>query len=123
MFTIRKGTFETNSSSTHSMVICSQDEYDKWDKGELLASRWKDGFKTKDELIKELVKEYPEYFDENGNFISNDEYETLEDFFYAYNDDCWYNLEDWVGDLESAEDSYTTSNGDVVRVVCRYGYE
>ena len=47
MFTIRKATFETNSSSTHSMVICTQEEYDKWSKGELYASRWENGFKTK----------------------------------------------------------------------------
>ena len=123
MITIRQGTFETISSSTHSMVICSQEEYNKWSKGELLASRWKSGFKTQDEVIQELKKEYPEYFDENGNFVPNEEYETVDDFFYDYNDDNWYNLDDWVGDLESDEDTYTTESGDIIHVVCRYGYE
>ena len=33
MKTIRLGTFETNSSSTHSMVICSEEEYEKWANG------------------------------------------------------------------------------------------
>ena len=32
---IRKGTFETNSSSVHSLVMCNKSDYDKWEKGEL----------------------------------------------------------------------------------------
>ena len=53
MVTYRFGTFETNSSSTHSMVICSEEEYIKWANGELLASRWEDGFQTKDDLTED----------------------------------------------------------------------
>jgi hypothetical protein len=34
MISIREGTFETNSSSTHSLTICSSDEYKAWEKGE-----------------------------------------------------------------------------------------
>lgn len=34
---IRKGTFETNSSSTHSIVVMNRDNYLKWKKGELFA--------------------------------------------------------------------------------------
>lgn len=33
---IRRKTFETNSSSTHSITICKKDEYDRFAKGELL---------------------------------------------------------------------------------------
>lgn len=32
---IRIGTFETNSSSTHVLVMCSQEEYDKFINGEI----------------------------------------------------------------------------------------
>lgn len=35
MFKIRKGLFETNSSSTHSLTMCSEEDYDKWENGEL----------------------------------------------------------------------------------------
>ena len=28
---IRKGTFETNSSSVHSLVMCNKSDYDKWE--------------------------------------------------------------------------------------------
>lgn len=38
MISIREGTFETNSSSTHSLTICSSDEYKAWEKGETVFS-------------------------------------------------------------------------------------
>lgn len=122
MITIRQGTFETNSSSTHSIVICTEDEYKKWEKGDLYASRNYDGFKTKDEILEEYKKEYSEYFDANGGFIPTEEYETLEDLM----EDCqgeWYNLDDWVGELESEENSYVSPSGDKIRIICRYGYD
>ena len=30
---VRKGVFETNSSSTHSLTMCSEDEFDQWKDG------------------------------------------------------------------------------------------
>lgn len=33
---IRYGVFETNSSSTHSMVVCSNEDLERWKSGELL---------------------------------------------------------------------------------------
>ena len=30
---IRRGVFETNSSSTHSLTICLKSDYDKWNNG------------------------------------------------------------------------------------------
>jgi len=29
---IRRGTFETNSSSMHVIVMCMESDYDKWEK-------------------------------------------------------------------------------------------
>lgn len=39
---IRRGVFETNSSSTHSLSVCDKTDFDKWVNGELIAdlSRW-----------------------------------------------------------------------------------
>jgi hypothetical protein len=36
MRVIRRGVFETNSSSTHSITMCSIEEYEKWESGEVL---------------------------------------------------------------------------------------
>lgn len=33
---IRIGVFETNSSSTHTLVICTDEELEKWKKGEMV---------------------------------------------------------------------------------------
>ena len=33
---IRKNVFETNSSSTHTLAICTEDEYKDWQDGKLL---------------------------------------------------------------------------------------
>lgn len=30
MQTLRRGVFETNSSSTHSITMCLESEYEKW---------------------------------------------------------------------------------------------
>lgn len=124
MKTIRLGTFETNSSSTHSMVICTEEEYEKWANGELYASRWYGGFKTKEEVMEDFKKDHSEYFDSEGNFISTDEYENLEELMDDYSYDTkWYDLDGWAGDLECDENSYTSPSGDKIRIICRYGYD
>lgn len=33
MIKVRRGVFETNSSSTHSIVICSRKQFDEWKEG------------------------------------------------------------------------------------------
>ena len=66
MIQIRKNVFETNSSSTHSLCICTEDEYNKWQKGELLYDRWSDKFATKEQInalqgkIDDLTAKYEE---------------------------------------------------------------
>ena len=40
MIQIRQGVFETNSSSTHALAICTQEEWDKLQSGEYLVNEW-----------------------------------------------------------------------------------
>lgn len=35
MIQIRQGVFETNSSSTHSITIASESDFDKWKNGDV----------------------------------------------------------------------------------------
>ena len=79
---IRRGVFETNSSSTHSLTIVSQEEYDKWKKGEMLIHAWDEELISKDDI--------PE--DKLGYYITYDKY--------------WDNC-----DLETFEQTYTTKSG------------
>ena len=109
--TIRFRTFETNSSSVHSCVICTEDEYNKWQQGELLYDRLKDVFLTKDEVdlqwqaLDDGVKAYYEGID---GWRSDNNKETLDEF-------C---------DADYFEKDVTTKEvGDEkIYVVCRYGY-
>ena len=45
---IRRGLFETNSSSVHSITMCDDDTYTKWKNGELLVDDYHDHEKKKD---------------------------------------------------------------------------
>lgn len=51
---IRRGVFETNSSSVHSLTMCTESEYDRWESGELLYWECRDGFYTKEDILKKL---------------------------------------------------------------------
>ena len=42
MIKIRNSVFETNSSSTHSIIICSQAEYEQLEAGDLFIKRYDD---------------------------------------------------------------------------------
>ena len=90
---IRVGVFETNSSSTHSLTMCSEEEFEKWKAGELLYDKYQGGF------IDAKDPEADEY-----------EYRTYEEF-----------REDEY--LENFVDSYTTSSGEKVIAFGLFGYE
>ena len=47
---VRRMTFETNSSSTHSLTICPEETYNKWLDGKVLFSDWKEDFIEVEEL-------------------------------------------------------------------------
>lgn len=81
IFQVRQGVFETNSSSTHTLTICSKDDYDSWKRGEVfwLDNDWHKldtdkNFVTPEEL-KELAEKYNE---EQQNLMPQDKW----DMFY-----------------------------------------
>lgn len=64
---VRQGTFETNSSSVHVLVMCSGLEYAKFKKGDFVYDTYRD------ELIpKELKKD------------DSDRYQSYDEFFDSY---------------------------------------
>lgn len=96
MISIRRNVFETNSSSTHSMTICTKSEYEQWKNGELLFDRYRD----------ELVK--PEDIKEKNDY----RYQTYD--AYTNDDECY---------LEGYCESYTTPSGDEIVIFGEYGYD
>ncbi|RHS68232.1 hypothetical protein DW954_02535 [Clostridium sp. AM45-5] len=53
---IRRGVFETNSSSVHSITMCTGSDFDRWTDGELLFWEDEKKFGTREEIIEDLKK-------------------------------------------------------------------
>lgn len=100
---IRLGIFETNSSSTHSLVIGTPEQIEKWENGELFINYYDDYatvFKTKEEL---------------------DQMEETEKSFYR---EDWKNGEEWdeaTEYLDHDSQIITTPGGEILSIVCAYG--
>lgn len=114
---IRTGIFETNSSSTHSLIITTKENYNKWVDGELYIYRYGNHqFVTKEEVIKATKND--KYINTDG--LTDDEilgigidedgdYATYESFW-----DCY---------LEGFDENYTSPSGDEIVVFGQYGYD
>lgn len=95
---IRRGVFETNSSSVHSLTMCMESDFNKWVAGELVWSRWGDELvPITDEIKKSMEEDEREYLT----------YKQFNDYDYI--------------DYETFEDSYTTPNGETVKSFGYYG--
>lgn len=134
---VRRGVFESNSSSTHSLQICTKEEFDKWKNGEILLDYWNDEFvyistlsyltdEEKDDVKKSYEKRKQKYW-KNWDELSEEEKEelyqkaindkkdyeglkTYREYFYSY-------------DLETFERSYTSPSGDKLVIFGKYGYD
>ena len=94
---IRHSVFETNSSSTHSLTICTKGEYAKWKKGELVLEG------------EDLREPKDDELDADGKLVDEDDVYTYE----RYGDI----------DQEQFEQSYTTPNGEELVAFGCYGYD
>lgn len=96
---VRHNVFETNSSSVHSLTMCSESTYEKWKRGEIILYGC----------------------DFSGKFMAIDEAKMQpyfnERYIQTYEQFCSTCL------LESFEDSFTTENGDTVIAFGVYGYD
>lgn len=148
IFQVRQGVFETNSSSTHTLTVCSKDDFDKWKKGEVL---WLDcdwqklgtdkNFVTPEEL-EELAEKYNE--EQQKRIDSGDKFAHTVDIdkvlneqrdYDSYYDSYWdtersalgaYTMDDWYarnGDLETYSQSFTSPSGDEMVAFGAFGYD
>ena len=128
---IRRGAFESNSSSCHSLTMCSESDYDRWKNGEVYLctdSCWgypennkpKEGcFYTKEQVIS---------FVKSGKFIPQmtdwHDDKKVREYLREYGW-CDYNyfLDYYDNNYETFEDKYVTSNGDTVVAFGYYGFD
>lgn len=95
MFSIRKNVFETNSSSTHSICICTEEEYKKFRSGDMMFDS----------------------YNEELQFVSDKELEEDEDKYRykSYEDMGYYK--------EYYSYSFVTPSGDKMVAFGEYGYD
>lgn len=141
MYTIRKHVFETNSSMTHSLVICENDEYDNWvesydskdkEKGYLFCmdtSSFKPYNEAMEINVKELKKRLKDdYLLEDVTEETIEKYANGELGIYELTDDSYelfVTKDEWESDYyyEVEDFEYTTKSGDKITGFCYYGHD
>ena len=114
MYKIRQSVFETNSSSTHSLILCSDEDYKKLNDGELFVeNKYSTNIVSKEERdkqIKEILSKYPE--------LNEDDIDPCDW-------DLPISLDEWCDDeyLEYGYDDFQTKNGEIVHAIYKYGYD
>lgn len=127
MIKVRQRTFETNSSSTHSITMCMESDFEKWKNGEMYWDRWNDKLISKEDIEKELANIREEFMKDNPDFDENDEEwkERLEDYinddktYYTYEE---FNDYDYVS-YETYKTEFETPKGEKVVIFGYYGYD
>ena len=121
---IRKAIFETNSSSVHSLTMCSKSEYDAWINGELLLNEgWFDypydkQWLTREEAEAAVEEDRRKYaLKEVGHEITDEILREHE----IYTSQVW---DDHFGDYyETFEAEHTASNGEAIIAFGYFGYD
>lgn len=127
---IRRGVYETNSSSCHSITMCMESDYDRWQEGNLYLFTglgWyypdnnkpeKNHFYTREEAIE--FEKTNKYVREDVNWTDEEEVNEIlhENEFYDYE----YFLNEYCKNYEDYYETMTTPNGENVVAFGYYGY-
>lgn len=141
---IRKNIFETNSSSTHTLAICTEDEYKDWKDGKLLFNKWNETF-VKNSI--KITKQDKVEAEERYNTCKGKYYKDWSELTEAEREEYTYNYiaqqrrqekslsfeEDGLtyqefiqncnnDGLETETSHYTSPSGDKLVITCAYGY-
>lgn len=124
---IRRGVFETNSSSTHSLVMCLKSDYDRWVKGEVILYTGSGWCYPKDHAPQEnhfYTKEQAWEFEKSSKYPPADDMDWDSEEAEEYlQDNEWYTYDNYEDQyLEWFDDTYTTPSGEEVIAFGQYGY-
>ena len=138
----RNSIFETNSSSTHNMVVVEDSDLQKWKNGDLFyvedGNRFVSKYEKEDilssiygKLLMSLSQDssYKEEIIEaiNNNKVKEYLAEKMSDGYWDSYDkplsfDEWRNI--WeCRELAEDDEEFITKNGDKIHIFCQYGYE
>ena len=121
MIQVRNGVFETNSSSTHSIAICTKNEFDAWRGGEVYINEgWWSSSNSQYKNKRFLTENEARALIMSSSFYRPmEEDESLDRYFREFE---IYSYEDWGSEYESDVTHYTTPGGEEIVAVCYYGY-
>ena len=116
MINIRKYVFETNSSNTHSIVICSKKDYELLEEGKLLLVPYSEKVITYEDAVKKLEEEAGRKY--NIRDLSQEAiFDLLRDYEIAETLDSFYDEEY----LDTYTHEYKTEHGDEIVAFGKYG--
>ena len=125
MKTIRQNTFETNSSSTHSVAIVTEEEYENLRNGKYYLRNQYDFDVINHQERNDII--YERMVQENWEFptgiydLDNEISKFLEDYDDIYELPVHY--ENYIDDYNVETCYYTTQSGDKIVAVSIYGYD
>lgn len=122
---IRRGVFETNSSSVHSLTMCSKAEYDAFENGEMYIERWGSSLYTKEQLIEmfKTIKDWRTDTLKYANVDWNNEEEfqrVLKETEFCTSEEYWDKVSE---EYETFQESYTNANGETTYAFGYYGHD
>lgn len=133
---VRRGVFETNSSSTHSLTMCSEEEFEAWKRGEVLFQEYgKENFISANKLSEHDKKMAQEDYEANKDDFQKDWNDLSEDakqkYYTKYTkendliDEDAKTYEQYMnyGDLKTFVQRYTSKSGDKIIAFGEYGYD
>ena len=132
---IRKNVFETNSSSTHSLTMCTKEEYDNWKNVKLLFDSYYKKFVSSLELTKadfekaeNNYESHKQKYQKNWNQLTKEEQEEYTIGYIKENKSMdeivtypeWLDRNDYVDKFYK---EYTTKNNEKIVAFGAYGYD
>ena len=138
MYQIRQGVFETNSSSTHSLCICTQKEYEDFKDVKLSFNHYRDRLEDCN-IPSNYMNRAKEYYEKNKtrfmldwdnlspedqkNYMIN-EFDGSYEGDEIFKDNCTFEqFKDGFDGLESYTRFFTSPSGDEMVAFGVYGYE
>lgn len=112
---IRQGLFETNSSSTHSLIISTEDDYNKWVDGKVYLDKDSGIFVTEEQII-EWAKQC-RWVDTDGKEDNAILEEVLNDEYR------FYTCSNYGEYYENFEQHFTSPSGDEMVAFGYFGYD
>jgi len=125
MKTIRANTFETNSSSTHSLVILTEEQETLFNSGELyFRSEYDNDIITKKERNEIILKSMSE--DGWETIVNLSEEENIKKYISDWVDGYGLpiSLDNWLDsyELDTNVEHYTSPSGDKLIICTKYGH-